>query len=143
MDRNSKFITFEKLFWQLSKKVEHLWKKIYDQTFPGSQSNIMYLLEQSGPKKMSELADSLYITAGAVTTASDHLINHGYISRVRDENDRRVVRLELTKKGRETLIALQNEGRKIMKSIFNDISDTELDMMTTIFKQATINIDNV
>src|SRR5699024_10367341 len=111
-------------------KVEYLWKDIYQQTFPGSQSYIMFLLQQNGPKKMSELADDLHITAGAITTASDHLIEHGYIARIRDEVDRRVVRLELTKKGTETLSQLQNEGRKIMKTVFTDLSDTELEMMT-------------
>ncbi|WP_068672111.1 MarR family winged helix-turn-helix transcriptional regulator [Oceanobacillus sp. Castelsardo] len=143
MDRQNNFDEFEKLFWQLSRKMEHQWKDIYVQTFPGSQSHIMYLLEQSGPKKMSELADSLHVTAGAVTTASNQLIEQGYISRIRDEKDRRVVHLELTEKGRETLNELQNKGRKIMKLVFNDISDTDLRMMNAIFKQATINIDNM
>src|SRR5690625_3631500 len=92
---------------------------------------------------MSELASSLHLTPGAVTTASDRLINHGYIARIRDKEDRRVVHLELTQKGRATLTKLQHEGRKIMKLVFNDLSDTELEMMNTIFKQATENIDGM
>lgn len=143
MDRQSNFIEFEKLFWQISRKMGYLWKTIYEQTFPGSQSHILFLLQRNGPRRMSELADALHLTPGAVTTASDRLIEHGYIARIRDEKDRRVVHLELTQKGRMTLHELQNEGRKIMKLVFNDISDTDLKMMNTIFNQATINIENI
>jgi len=143
MGRQKLFLDFERLFWQLSIKMEHQWRDIYRQTFPGSQSHIMYLLEQRGPKKMSELADSLHVTAGAITTASDQLIKQGYIARTRDEKDRRIVYLKLTEKGRETLSKLQNEGRKMMKLVFRDLSDSDLKMMNTIYKQATINIDSM
>lgn len=143
MDRENSFIDFEKMFWQLSRKMKYLWTDIYTQTFPGSQSYIMSLLQQSGPLKMSELAKDLHITAGAVTSASNQLIEHEYITRVWDEKDRRIVRLDLTEKGRNTLKELQIEGRKIMKYVFRDISDSELEMLYDIFKQATINLDNV
>lgn len=143
IDRDNIFIDFEKLFWQLSRKMEYLWKRIYAETFPGSQSYIMFLLQQRGSKKMSELAHSLHLTAGAVTTAADHLIEQAYIARVRDENDRRIIRLELTEKGSETLIELQQEGRKIMKSVFNDVSDAEMDLMISIFRRGTVNIDKM
>lgn len=143
MDREIEFHEFEKLFWQLSREMGHLWKKVYKETFPGSQSHILFLLERNGPKRMSELADALHLTPGAVTTASDRLIEHQYIARVRDEKDRRVVRLELTQKGRSTLNELQSKGQKIMKLVFNDISDKDLTRMNSLFKQATMNIDNI
>ncbi|CAM3260663.1 MarR family transcriptional regulator [Filibacter tadaridae] len=142
MDRQRSLHDLEDLFWQLSRKMEHLWKDIYAKTFPGSQSRIMYLLEQNGPRKMSELANSIHITAGAITTASNLLIENGYITRLRNEQDRRVVHLDLTDKGKTTLNELQNEGREIMKLIFHDISDADLERMHTLFKQASSNIDN-
>ncbi|MHA6261206.1 MarR family winged helix-turn-helix transcriptional regulator [Sporosarcina sp. CAU 1771] len=143
MNRQDNFREFEILFWQLSRKTEYLWKNLYAKTFPGSQSRIMYLLEQKGPMKMSEFASTLHITAGAITTASNILIENGYISRLRDETDRRVVHLALTEKGSRTLNALKDEGFKMMQSIFNNVTDQDLKTMRTIFKQASINIDNM
>ena len=143
MDRKESLRNFEVLFWQLSRKVEYLWKDIYAKTFPGSQSRIMYLLEQNGPLKMSELANSLHITAGAVTTASNILIENGYISRLRNEQDRRVVHLDLTDKGSKILNELQNEGREMMNLVFDDISETELETIQKVYKEATINIDKL
>ncbi len=143
MDRENEFLEFENLFWKISKSMGYLWRNIYEQTFPGSQAHILFLLERHGPKKMSELAESLHLTAGAVTTASDRLIDQEYIARSRDEKDRRVVYLELTEKGKFILNETQQEGRKIMKSVFHDISNDDLKQLNNIFKQATKNIDSI
>lgn len=143
INRQYDFEEFERLFWQLSREMGYQWKKIYADTFPGSQSHILFLLERNGPKKMSELAEVLHLTPGAVTTASDRLIDQGYIARISDKSDRRVTRLAITHKGQETLNNLQAEGRKIMKLVFNDISDEDLKKINDIFKQATINIGKI
>ena len=143
MNRQEHFHSFEILFWHLSRKMENLWKSIYAKSFPGAQSRIMYLLKQDGPKKMSELATALHITAGAVTTASNLLIQNGYITRIRNEEDRRVVHLAITEKGRLTLNELQNEGRNMMKVVFKDLSNEDLKRMHAIFEQASLNIDDI
>jgi len=119
------------------------WRKIYDDTFPGSQSHILLLLERNGPQRMSELAQKVHLTPGAVTIASDRFIEQGYIVRITDKTGRRVTRLEITIKGKETLNKLQNQGREIMKSLFNDVSNKDLEKMIAIFKQATLNTEKL
>ncbi|HLR54714.1 MAG TPA: MarR family transcriptional regulator [Pseudogracilibacillus sp.] len=136
MNSNLLFDEFEQLFWQLAKKTEYQWKVIYQETFPGSQSVIMYFLEQRGPLKMSTLADTLHLTAGAVTTASNKLIERGFVSRTRDQQDRRVVRLEITDQGRTVMNELQETGRQMMKDTFHHVSDSDLQKMNRIFIQS-------
>lgn len=51
-------------------------------------------------KTMSEVAQSLKITVGTLTTAINKLIRKGYVERKRIEEDRRVVLIKLTKKGK-------------------------------------------
>lgn len=51
-------------------------------------------------KTMSEVAQSLKITVGTLTTAINKLIKKGYVERKRIEEDRRVVLIKLTKKGK-------------------------------------------
>lgn len=134
---------FMRLYWNLSRNMSYIWKEIFARRFPGSQSDILFLLGRYGRKRMSEIADSLLLTPGAVTTASDKLITNGYIARFRDEKDRRVVYLEMTDKGRDTLTELQNEGRKAMKSVFSHLSESELDLLIKIFEQASVNVKNI
>ncbi|MBP8989803.1 MAG: MarR family transcriptional regulator [Clostridia bacterium] len=63
----------------------------------------MHTLEGIGlyeSKTMSETAAALEITTGTLTVAIDRLVRKGYVERQRDPNDRRVVRIRLTKKGK-------------------------------------------
>ncbi|AZU64292.1 MarR family winged helix-turn-helix transcriptional regulator [Neobacillus mesonae] len=137
------FRQFVKLYWNLSRDMNYIWKDIFNRQFPGSQSHILFLLERNGPKKMSEVAELLHLTPGAVTTASDKLIEHGYIARIRDEQDRRVVYLEMTGKGREAITELQEEGRMAMKKVFSHLSDKDLEFLMGTFEQAIQNISDL
>jgi len=51
-------------------------------------------------KPASEVAKVLNITAGTLTVAANNLVKKGYVERFRDNDDRRLVKLGLTKKGR-------------------------------------------
>ena len=52
------------------------------------------------PRSMGEIAQALGITVGTLTTAINKLIKKEYVERRRIEEDRRVVLVELTKKGK-------------------------------------------
>jgi len=63
----------------------------------------MHVIEQVGdddPKSMSEVAAALGITMGSLTTAVSRIVRKGYVKRYRPEGDRRIVQIELTRKGR-------------------------------------------
>jgi DNA-binding MarR family transcriptional regulator len=53
-----------------------------------------------GSRTMSETAATLGITTGTLTVAIDRLVRKNYVDRNRDPADRRVVRIELTHKGK-------------------------------------------
>ncbi|MFL0195092.1 MarR family winged helix-turn-helix transcriptional regulator [Clostridium sp. WILCCON 0269] len=52
------------------------------------------------PRKMTEVACQLDITLGTLTTAINHLEKKEYALRRRSEEDRRIVYVQLTKKGK-------------------------------------------
>ena len=63
----------------------------------------MHTIEAIGmykKKTTSEVAKELSITVGTLTTAINKLVKKGYVERIRSEDDRRVVKLGLTKKGK-------------------------------------------
>lgn len=135
-EENELFFRFEELFWKVTRSMGQVWTKIFEKHLPGSQSYLIFMLERKGPTRMSELADALHLTAGAVTIASDKLIERGYVERKRDEQDRRVVYLVLTEKGQETMEMLRSEGRQMMKHVFSHLSESELHRMIESFEEA-------
>ena len=63
----------------------------------------MHTLDAIGPyeaRTMTETASSLGITTGTLTVSIDRLVKKGYVERRRDENDRRIVRISLTRNGK-------------------------------------------
>lgn len=53
-----------------------------------------------GNKTSSQVATSLNITLGTLTIAIGNLVKKGYVLRKKDDRDKRIVFLELTKKGK-------------------------------------------
>lgn len=51
-------------------------------------------------RTMSEVAGDLGITVGTLTASINNLVKKGYVERKRDDKDRRVVKIKLTKKGK-------------------------------------------
>lgn len=66
-------------------------------------NNDMHIIEAVGLEgsNMSSIAARLGITVGSLTTSMNSLVKKGYAERERSEQDRRVVYIHLTKKGRE------------------------------------------
>jgi len=63
----------------------------------------LHTLDAIGPyeaRAMSETAARLGITTGTLTVAIDRLVRKGYVERHRDDKDRRVVRVNLTRQGK-------------------------------------------
>lgn len=63
----------------------------------------MHTLDAIGPyesRTMTETAQILGITVGTLTVSVDRLVKKGFVERRRDEDDRRVVRISLTRDGK-------------------------------------------
>lgn len=97
------------------KKVNELLLDIYDKilvteekalrkgTFSDLSIAEMHTLEGIGlygSRTMSETAATLGVTTGTLTVAIDRLVRKAYVERRRDSSDRRVVRIQLTRKGK-------------------------------------------
>ncbi|WMJ80123.1 MarR family transcriptional regulator [Clostridium sp. MB40-C1] len=52
------------------------------------------------PRTMSEVAADLGITVGTLTASINNLVKKGYVERKRDDKDRRVVKITLTRRGK-------------------------------------------
>ncbi len=63
-------------------------------------------LHYDGPISMGELSRDLEVPLSTATRTMDWLVNNGYAQRLPDPKDRRVVRVELTTKGKETFQAI-------------------------------------
>lgn len=88
----------------------------------------MHTIEAIGmykKKTSSEVAKELSITVGTLTVAINNLVKKGYVERIRSEDDRRVVKLGLTKKGKLLFRVHQHFHREMVKNILNGMGQEE------------------
>lgn len=75
---------------------------------------------------MSELSDNLGVTLPTTTSMINRLIQFGFIERKRDNEDRRVVKVKLTTKGRSILKKLMQERRNGLEKLLQALNNEEL-----------------
>lgn len=69
----------------------------------GSQLWVMKLLGETSPQRVSDLARRTYLHPATMVGLLDRLEAKGLVRRTRSEKDRRVVFIDLTDQGRETV----------------------------------------
>ncbi len=65
-----------------------------------TELHVIEAISLKSNRSMTEIANSLHITVGTLTTSVNNLVNKGFAKRLKDENDRRMVYIGLTHKGR-------------------------------------------
>ncbi|MDD7793275.1 MarR family winged helix-turn-helix transcriptional regulator [Clostridium sp. 'White wine YQ'] len=82
-------------------------------------------------RNMSEVAADLKITLGTLTTAINKLIKKGYVERNRIETDRRVVQVQLTKKGKLAYRLHEKFHGDMIKDIVDGLEPAEEEILVT------------
>jgi len=77
------------------------------------------------PRTMSEVAGDLGITVGTLTTAINNLVKKEYVERQKDEKDRRVVKIVLTKKGKLAYRVHEKFHSDMIKATIEGLTDEE------------------
>ena len=85
---------------------------------------------------MGELSKNAQVAMPSMTEMVDKLEKHGIAERYRDKNDRRVVKVRLTSKGRRLRKEFMQRRLKEMKEIFGKLSEIELNDLIESLKRA-------
>ncbi|MEF9961973.1 MAG: MarR family transcriptional regulator [Erysipelotrichaceae bacterium] len=72
-------------------------------TLSMSEVHILEAISKSESKMMSAIAKALMVTQGTLSVSTNRLVKKGYVERVRDEKDRRIIRLVLSDSAQKVL----------------------------------------
>lgn len=100
--------------------------------FKDITNNDMHIIEAvglSGENTMSVVAKKLGITAGSLTTSVNSLVNKKYVTRKRSEEDRRVVFLQLTAKGKRAYEHHREYHRQMTDAVINKLDEKEVPVL--------------
>ena len=90
--------------------------------------NDIHVIEAIGlvsAKNMTSVAKALSVTTGTLTIAVNSLVKKGFVERVRSEEDRRVVLVSLSPKGRNAFEHHKKFHEELVKGIVSQLSQDE------------------
>jgi DNA-binding MarR family transcriptional regulator len=94
-------------------------------------------------KTMSEIASALDITMGTLTIAVDKLIKKGYMERFRSVTDRRIVNVNLTKRGKLAYRIHEKFHLDMVKAIMLDFTAEEEEVLLTALSKLNKHLKDI
>ena len=85
--------------------------------------------------RVGDLSREMHVSAPTMTGVVDRLLRNGYLKRRRDKDDRRVVNVELTPKGRGVVQQMLSEVRQRWYGILIDLNEEERENYIRILKR--------
>ena len=93
------------------------------------------LIAKLGAPRMSELARRGHVTLGTMTVMVGKLVKKGLVKRMRDDDDRRVVRVGLTASGRKVDRAHGKLHKDVIDGILGTLTKTEQRQLANLIKK--------
>ena len=99
------------------------------------EMKVVELLGRGGPQMMRALAEHVSLAVNSITTVVDGLEQKALISRQRSDEDRRVVRVELTRSGTAAYQALKTAKTQFFRSILRPLTVDEQEILLVLFRK--------
>jgi DNA-binding MarR family transcriptional regulator len=98
----------------------------HNQSFP-----VLSILKKRGPLPISEIGKLHLIAKQNMTIIVDRLVREGLVERKNDEKDRRVIKVEITKKGTGAIEVSRMALKDIIKKNLSILTDNDIDALHT------------
>ena len=94
-----------------------------------NEVHILENIQKTSDNSMSHIAKRLMVTQGTLTTNVAKLVTKGYVERLRDPADKRVVRLNITEKAEEVLKVHDDFHREMIDKTIGDLGLDENEVL--------------
>jgi DNA-binding MarR family transcriptional regulator len=95
----------------------------------GPQLWVLKTISMNGSLSLGDLSERIYLHPSTITGLIDVLEGKGYVARVRDQEDRRVVKVQLTAEGKRLAKRTPNPAQGKMIYGLKNLEKRELDLI--------------
>jgi DNA-binding MarR family transcriptional regulator len=106
-------------------------KRWHEGTLSLIHLNVLIHLGAHGSMTMSNLAEMLDVSVASATGIVDRMEKKGVIERRRNDDDRRVVEVDVTEKGRQIMDEMRTERQVRLSRLLTEIRDDDLAALLT------------
>ena len=98
-----------------------LTKEFFKSRITLPQFLVLMILDKEAESRMSDLARLMKVSTAAMTGSVGRLVASGFVSRLDDPKDRRIIRVKLTAKGGQLVDKLKRQRKEMIINLFKDI----------------------
>jgi|SRR3989344_1928849 len=91
-----------------------------------SQGFVLGFIENQGPASVGEIAVAFSVTSSAATQIIDTLVKRGFLGKKESTDDRRILQITLTKKGKNVIKEFKTAQVDKLKDVLEPLSDNDL-----------------
>jgi DNA-binding MarR family transcriptional regulator len=102
-----------------------------------AQLKSLFFISKEGSTNFRKLAQALRVTPSNVTGIVDHLVEEGLVSRQENPEDRRMLMLQLTDKGKALLASLRERRAEQVWAVLSHLSEEQLSTLLQGFRFLT------
>ncbi len=133
-------LPIDKLIDIVLKKSEQLEEEMKEQSdlknLTLKQLHCIEIIKQENNPSLSELAEVLEITKPSMTIMIDRLAKHGYLDKVKSDQDRRSAHVHLTAKGIQASELHEKVHSEFASRLTKDLTKSETDILVVLLNKA-------
>lgn len=122
---------FQKICVSLQKQRDQFAEKI---GISRQQFDVLCIIYEKGQMTMGELCKEIMSACSTATDLADKLEKAGYVERIREKRDRRVVRLNILPEGRKAIKEIIEQRQSYLKSITSTYDQAELTKVISVLE---------
>ncbi|MFP3043171.1 MarR family transcriptional regulator [Treponema primitia] len=130
---------FNKMVWLNKAKMERSLKG-----YKSSEVHCVEYIGRNGDSNVTKLAESFYMTRGAITKLTKKLIEKGIIESYQKPDNRKEIYFRLTKQGKvinKVHEELHKEFQERDKAVFEQVSEKQFDSMLGFVEKYSLHLD--
>jgi DNA-binding MarR family transcriptional regulator len=101
-----------------------------------SQVGMLFMIHHHSDANVKKISEHLGVTKSAITQLLDPLVTNGFLDRQNDVTDRRIVRFNLTGKGKKVLKEITKLKFSGLRTALDNLSDKELEQLAKLHIKA-------
>jgi MarR family transcriptional regulator, 2-MHQ and catechol-resistance regulon repressor len=99
------------------------------------QFGVLEMLGHLGPMTIGDIGKRMLVTGGCVTVILDNLEKEGLVERVRSLEDRRVIKVQLTKKGQSLFTEVFHKHADKVAELASVLTEEEQLQLSTLLRK--------
>lgn len=113
---------------QIEKRIRQRLSESFETTLP--RFDVLSALDRAtGGMTMGELSSMLLVSNGNVTPIVSRLVDDGFVERLADERDRRVLRVKLTANGRRAFQVMAAQHAQWIEGMMSGLNSAEIETL--------------